>query len=189
MLAQAKMKNSKALLILGNALFMPFGEETFDAAYCIQVLHHIADKSRFTSEVYRILQRGGRCVIQSCSHEQLSTFWFYHYFPRGLERDRMRIPDFREISDLLAQAGFMNISVHPCPFEGVFRETPELYLDKRYRDGTSTFSLLTTKEIEAGCERMTQDIQSGRAAEVIAAFDRKAEHIGGRVSFIRSIKP
>jgi len=189
MLAQAKTKSSKTLLILGNAVFMPFSKEAFDAAYCIQALHHISEKNRFMSEVYRILQSGGRFVIQSCSHEQLSTFWFYHYFPKGFEIDRMRIPDFRGISDMLIQAGFKDISLHACPFEALFRETPELYLNKRYRDGASTFSLLTAQEIEEGCKRIEQDIRSGRTAEVIAAFDQKAEQIGGRVSFIRSIKP
>jgi ubiquinone/menaquinone biosynthesis C-methylase UbiE len=190
MLAQAKSK-SRAMLIRGNALFMPFYEKVFDAAYCIQVLHHILDKSRFINEVYRVLKREGRFVIQSCSHDQLKTFWQYHYFPTALEIDKKRIPDFREIADMLAQAGFKNISIHTCPFEVVFRnrKEPELFLDKRYRDGWSVFSLLSSQEIEEGCEKIKDDVRSGRAAKVVATFHQKAEQIGGHVSFIRSIKP
>jgi ubiquinone/menaquinone biosynthesis C-methylase UbiE len=189
MLAQAKNKSKKSSLILGNAVRLPFISESFDAAYSIQILHHILCKDKLMEEVYRTLKSEGRFVIQSCSHEQLSTFWFYYYFPRGLEIDRKRVPDFKEIKHLLVEAGFRNISIHPCPFEIVFKETPELYLDKRYRAGASTFSLLTAEEIEEGCRKIREDISSGRAKDVVAEYDRQALKMGGRVSFIRCIKP
>ena len=191
MLAQAKSKIRNTMLIRGDVLVMPFCEEAFGAAYCIQVLHHIPDKNRFMSEVYRVLKREGRFVIQSCSHDQLKTFWQYYYFPTALEIDKKRIPDFSEISDMLTQAGFKNLSTHTCPFEVVFRnrKEPELFLDKSFRDGWSVFSLLSSQEIEEGCERIKDDIQSAKATALVAEFDRKAEQIGGRVSFIRSIKP
>lgn len=188
MLKEAEVKTSKAGLVRGDAVFMPFEDEAFDAVYCIWALHHISDKRRFMSEVYRILKNKGRFIIQSCSHKQLETFWFYHYFPGGLEVDKKRIPDFREIQDLLVGAGFKGISIHPCRYEAVFKETPELYLDKRYRDGGSTFSLLTTEEIEEGCNRIRHDIESGRTREIVAAFDHRAQ-VMGRVSFLRAAKP
>lgn len=187
MLKEAGVKTSRVVLVRGDAVFMPFEDEAFDAVYCIQTLHHIPDKRRFMSEVYRILKNKGRFIIQSCSHKQLETFWFYHYFPRGLEVDKKRIPDFEEIQDLLIGAGFKRISIHLCPFEALFRETPELYLDKRYRDGGSTFSLLTPEEIEEGCNRIRHDTDSGRTMEIVAAFDQRAQVIG-RVSFLRATK-
>lgn len=189
MLAQARAKVPKTGLTLGDGVAMPLKDDSFQSVYCIQVLHHISDKIGLMSEVYRILHSQGRFVLQSCSHEQLSTFWFYHYFPRGLEIDRRRFPDFAELSDMILEAGFKDISIHPCPFEALFRETPELYLDKSYRDGNSTFFFLTPEEIQQGCERIKQDMNSGRAAEIVLEFDRRAERIGGRVSFIRAIKP
>ena len=189
MLAQAKAKTSRARLILGDGVAIPLQDRSFQAAYSILVLHHISHKIRLMSEVYRILRRQGRFVIQSCSHEQLSTFWFYHYFPRGLEIDRGRFPDFPEISGMLMEAGFKDIGIHPCPFEALFRETPKLYLDKNYRDGNSAFFFLTEEEIEQGCDRIKRDINSGRAAEIVQKFDRRAELEDGRVSFIAAIKP
>jgi len=189
MLTQAKAKTSRTGLILGDGVAMPLQDGSFQAAYCILVLHHISDKIRLISEVHRILRRQGRFVIQSCSHEQLSTFWFYHYFPRGLEIDRRRFPDFTELSGMLMEVGFKDISIHPCPFEALFKETPELYLDKSYRDGNSTFFFLTPEEIEQGCERIKEDVSSGRAVEIVREFDRRAERADGRVSFIKAIKP
>ena len=188
MLTQARAKTSKAKLILADGVAIPLQDRSFQTAYSILVLHHIPDKIRLMSEVYRILHRKGRFVIQSCSHEQLSTFWFYHYFPRGLQIDRKRFPDFTELSAMLMEVGFKDISIHPCPFEALFKETPELYLNKSYRDGCSTFFLLTPEEIRQGCERIKEDVSSGRAAEIVREFDRKVERTDGRVSFIRAIK-
>ncbi len=187
MLEQASRKKIAADLVRADALSMPFADSVFDAAYCIQVLHHIPDKTRFFSEVRRVLKRRGRFVIQTCSHEQLATFWEFHYFPRGLEIDRARFPDLSEISDLLLQAGFAAITTHACPFEDIFKFSPEIYLDKRHRDGQSEFSLLTPEEIEEGCQRIRDDIHAGRTQDVVAAYDEKAREIG-RVTFMRSIK-
>jgi len=189
MLTQAKAKTSRGKLILGDGVAIPLQGRSFQAAYSVLVLHHISDKIRLMSEVYRILHRKGRFVIQSCSHEQLSTFWFYHYFPRGLEIDRKRFPGFTELSGMLIEVGFKDVSIHPCPFEALFKETPELYLDRSYRDGNSTFFFLTSEEIRQGCERIKKDVSSGRAVEIVREFDRRAERTDGRVSFIRAIKP
>ena len=89
---------------------------------------------------------------------------------------------------MLMEASFKDISIHPCPFEALFKETPELYLDKSYRDGCSTFFFLTPEEIEQGCERIKRDMNSGRAAEIVREFDRRVERTDGRVPFIRAIK-
>ena len=83
------------------------------------------------------------------------------------------------------RAAFRDVGVHPCPFEALFKFTPEIYLDKRCRDGQSEFSLLTAEEIEEGCQRIRDDMRSGKTEEVVAAYDKRAESIG-RVSFITS---
>lgn len=189
MLSQARAKAWDAGLVRADARFMPFSSRAFSAAYCIQALHHIPDKWQFISELYRILKPGGRFAVESCSHEQLATFCCYHYFPRALEIDRQRIPDLRRIAELLSAAGFCDITIHVCPLEDGFRDAPADYLDRRVRDGSSTFALLTAADIKEGCERIQQDIRSGRAAEIEAEAWLEAERIGGRVSFVRAVKP
>ncbi|MFC1735472.1 class I SAM-dependent methyltransferase [Candidatus Hydrogenedentota bacterium] len=184
--AQSKVRNAD--LIRADAVLIPFHNSVFDAVYCVQVLHHIRDKSAFASETLRILKPGGRLVIQSCSHEQLSTFCFYHYFPRGLKVDRLRMPDIGVISDLLSAAGFDDITIQPCAIDDAVKDAPEDYLDKRNRDGDSTFHFLTTTEIEDGCKRIRRDIQSGKANRVAEELRERAEEIGGQVSFVRAVK-
>ncbi len=126
--------------------------------------------------------------MQSCSHEQLLTFWEYRYFPTSLDLDRKRIPDLSWIIKTLSRIGFVHVSVHPCPFESFGEEQPERLLKKEYRDGFSVFSLLDEQEIEEGCKRIRKDIRSGKVREIVQAFDRKAEKIS-RVSFVQCLKP
>ncbi len=189
MLAQAKAKGINAELVHGDACSLPFEEEVFDAAYCIQVFHHIRDTERqkFLVEAHRVLKSEGRFAMQSCSHEQLLTFWEYHYFPTSLDLDRKRIPDVPAIIDMLSRTGFVDITVHPCPFEGFGRGKPERLLKKEHRDGLSTFALLSEQEIKEGCQKIRNDVRSGKARKIVEAFDRKAEQVG-RVSFIRCLK-
>lgn len=188
MLTQARSKDPNAMLIQANATFMPFLGEAFDAVYCVQAFHHISDRGAFLSEASRLLRNGGRFVIESCSHEQLSTFSCYHYFPRGLDIDRLRIPDLDEILNLLSTAGFRDVAAHSCPIDDAVRDAPEDYLDERNRDGNSTFPFLETEEIEEGCKRIRQDMQSGKTAVIVSQLRRKAEQIGGQISFVRAVK-
>ena len=188
MLAKVRAKVADAVLVEGDASLMPFSAESFDAAYCIQVFHHISNKAKFLQEVYRILRNNGRFVIQTCSHEQLATFVVSHYFPEGFEFERKRIPRIEEISTLLTEAGFCSIDICPCPFDGLSTESAEAYLDKRYRDGLSTFSYLTPKDIEQGCERIRQDLVSGEAIRALKKLRQTTERIGGQVTFIKSTK-
>ena len=188
MLAKVRTKVTDAVLVEGDASLMPFSGKSFDAAYCIQVVHHISDKTKFLQEVYRILRSNGRFVIQTCSHEQLATFVASHYFPEGFEFERKRFPRIEEISALLTEVGFSDIDICPCPFDGLSTESPEVYLNKRYRDGLSTFSYLRPKDIEQGCDRIRQDLVSGEAIRVVNKLRQTTERIGGQVTFMKSAK-
>lgn len=44
MLAEAKAKTFRAGLILGDGVAIPLQDRSFQATYCIQVLHHMFDK-------------------------------------------------------------------------------------------------------------------------------------------------
>jgi SAM-dependent methyltransferase len=48
---------------VGNALAMPFDDETFDGAYSMFVSMNIADRARFYREICRVLKPGGWLVL------------------------------------------------------------------------------------------------------------------------------
>lgn len=180
MLERARAKFPGIHFVKGDITSLPFSSEIFDGALAIQVLHHIKGKELFVREAYRVLRKGACLAIDSCSHQQLRTFWLYHYFPKGLDLDLARIPDCDEIASLLEKAGFSNVSIEISYTDiAVEHEKPEHYLDKNYRDGQSTFCLLTEEDIELGCRKIREGIASGAIESVIRQFETKEMKAGG----------
>jgi ubiquinone/menaquinone biosynthesis C-methylase UbiE len=131
MVEQARAKFPKLQFICGGVTSLPFESSTFDGAFAIQVLHHVKEKEAFLKEAYRVLRKGARFIIHACSHRQMRAFWFYRYFPRGLEVDLERMPDSEEIARMLDRAGFSDIGIEICYHDVVVAdETPERYLDR-----------------------------------------------------------
>ena len=180
MLKRARAKRSDLLLVCGDVTSLPFKSGTFDAAFAVQVLHHVKDRMRFLKEAHRILRKGARLAIDSCSHQQMRTFWLYYYFPKGLGLDLARIPDTYEISWLLGKAGFCDVTSEVSYTDiASEHEKPEHHLDRNYRDGQSTFHLLSEKDIESGCRKLREDIESGIVESIIREFEEKEKEVGG----------
>lgn len=59
----AKRDQKQAWLCQGDALNLPYGESTFDAATIAYGLRNLADYKRGLAEVCRVLKTGGRLVI------------------------------------------------------------------------------------------------------------------------------
>jgi ubiquinone/menaquinone biosynthesis C-methylase UbiE len=55
----------------GDATALAFPAESFDFAYALNVLHHIAEYPRALAEMHRVLKPGGRLYIQDLSREFL----------------------------------------------------------------------------------------------------------------------
>jgi SAM-dependent methyltransferase len=62
---------------VGNALALPFPDETFDAVWSNGVLHATGDTRRAIAEVRRVLKPGGRAVI-SHFYRRPSWMWIVH---------------------------------------------------------------------------------------------------------------
>lgn len=174
MLEHARVKFADLSLVCGDVTSLPFSSETFDGAFAIQVLHHVKEKELFLAEAYRVLRKGASTAIHACSHQQMRAFWFYHYFPRGLEVDLARMPDSKDIVLLLTRVGFSDTGIEICYRDVVVAdETPERYLDRNYRDSISTFAFLTEEDIELGCEKIRKDIASGAIQSVVRESEVK----------------
>jgi ubiquinone/menaquinone biosynthesis C-methylase UbiE len=59
---------------VGDALDLPFPDESFDAVWANGVLHHTGDTPRAVAEVWRVLKPGGRAII---SHFYRKPSWMY----------------------------------------------------------------------------------------------------------------
>ncbi len=180
MIEQARAKFPVLRFLCGDVTNLPFDSQTFDGAFAIQALHHVKKKEVFLSEAHRVLRKGAYIAIHSCSHKQMRSSWYYHYFPKGLEVDLARIPDSGEIASLLERAGFSNIGIEICYTDvGVAYETPERYLDRNYRESISTFAFLKKEDIESGCEKLLHDIASGVAKKIVRKAEANVARVGG----------
>lgn len=172
----------------------PFDEGTFAAAVAMLSLHHLAELAAACGEVGRVLDPArGRFVIFTSTPEQMRHYWLNRYFPTLMRRSIARMPDPGRVEAALEAAGLRRIETEPYAvrpdladrflYSGKHR--PELYLDARFRAGSSSFaSLAEPAELERGLDRLARDIRSGRIAEIVA----ESEHSGGDYLFIRAAR-
>lgn len=59
--------------VVGRAENIPFGAETFDAVVCTQVLEHLAEPQKAVSEIYRVLKKGGHCLLTAPQINELHS--------------------------------------------------------------------------------------------------------------------
>ena len=180
MITRASVKFPELLLINGAVTHLPLKPDIFDGLFSIQVLHHVENKALFFSEAYRVLKNGSWMAVDSASHKQLETFWVYHYFSEGLNIDKARIPDTRQIVEFMQVTGFVNVGIVTSYTNvEIHHKNPERYLEKEFRDGQSTFHLMTEEEIEIGCNKLKRDVASGEINSIVQEFERKEREVGG----------
>lgn len=77
---------------------LPFGDATFDAVTCADVIYHLEDDLAALRELQRVLKPGGRLVLNVPAHAWL---WSYHDEAVGGRRRY----EMRGVRELLRQAG------------------------------------------------------------------------------------
>lgn len=80
-------KRLKRADIIGDALSLPFADNTFDTVLSTEVLEHVTDPQRMLSEIFRVLKHNGNLILTT------PLFWplheephdYYRYTPYGLK--------------------------------------------------------------------------------------------------------
>lgn len=168
MLEQAEAKGLETLL--ASAEQLPLGDQSFDAALMVSMLHHTDDPAAAIAEARRILRPGGRLAIKMFTREDVKDLWLNDYFPStrswmdethppvsefqhqlpGAEISRLRLTDLSDAS-MAALAGH-----------------PRLLLEERWRRQTSYFERLErdhSDELSAGLQRLADDLDKGRVPD------------------------
>ena len=128
----AKNKVTNCLFHKGNAMSIPYPDQTFDAAVSIGSIKHWPSPSRGLREIYRVLKQGGCFIIsetdRDVSDQELEEFisrfqvWF---LPDRLLLWGLRHVIFgqsfseKELAEMVAQAGFTDLKstrVGQCPY-------------------------------------------------------------------------
>jgi SAM-dependent methyltransferase len=157
MLAQ---RTSDAPRVRAVSETLPFGDDTFEAAMAVLTVHHWSDWRRGLSELGRVARR---VVVLTFDTDAEPPFWLFDYFPRILERDRLRMPPIGEVCALLNARATPLPVPHDCTdgFLGAYWRTPARYLDERIRSAMSGFAMLSEEELAQGLRRLESDLVSG----------------------------
>lgn len=78
--------NYAGLDAVSDLVDLPFGQDTFDAAVCTQVLEHVPQPGRVLGEIARVLKPGGRLYLSAPQswHQHQKPYDFYRYTSFGL---------------------------------------------------------------------------------------------------------
>lgn len=177
MLRAARAKAPALPLCLADAGRLPFPGGSFDGAICCLAIHHFDALEAPFAEIGRVV-KSGRFVIFTSTPEQTGGYWLKHYFPAMIAAAAAVMPPLEAIEAALAQAGFRVLpyetwDVPPdlCDhFMYSGKHRPHLYLEQKYRGGSSGFRRFATAvEFASGLARLKEDISTGRIESVIRA--------------------
>lgn len=100
-----------AVAVQGDALALPFADETFDRVICSEVLEHIPHDVEAMAELARVLRRGGTMAVTVPRRGPERINWAlskeYHEVPGG----HIRIYSRRILEERLASVG-LRVSAH-----------------------------------------------------------------------------
>ncbi|MDG1401832.1 MAG: hypothetical protein P8R45_13895, partial [Candidatus Binatia bacterium] len=125
---------------------------------------------------------GGMIVINSCSHVQLrSGFWFYQLIPNAIERICRRTCDPTVIAELLQAVGFSQTR-HAVDPQIVMQDasyfSAQGVFDPNWRSGDSIWALATPDELQAALEEAAQLGEAGELDSFMRHHDAKRQSVG-----------
>jgi len=173
MIGRARAAASDARLVRARAEALPWRAATFDRVYCVNALHHFADRTAFFAEARRILKPGGGLLtIGKDPHADRDGWWVYDYFPETLAIDRQRFARVRTLRGELALAGFAWTESFACDrIESQIPAADALTTGIVDRAYTSQLTVLSDDEFAAGVARIREaNAAAGGALQLAADF-------------------
>jgi ubiquinone/menaquinone biosynthesis C-methylase UbiE len=156
MLDQAKGRPAPLRLSRGDAIHLPYQDNSFDLVYCVDAIHHFSDQPAFIAESFSVLSPGGAlAVLGSDPHSGVNTWYVYDYFQGVLETDLRRFPSGSTILAWMQAEGFQNVTSKQV------EHISEIYLGKDVlnnpflrKNSCSQLALLSEEAYQAGLEKI-----------------------------------
>ena len=182
MLKVANLKSHAIDWQNGKSEEIPFEDCFFDGAMATLTIHHWSSLKLGFDELFRVLTHEGKLVIFTSTPKQMEGYWLNHYFPKMLKDSMIQMPQLDIVRKYLKESGFEITSTESYfvkpDLKDLFlyagKHNPSLYLDKRVRQGISSFSSLAhADEIIHGLNNLQKDITSGKIRDVIFNYQNE----------------
>jgi ubiquinone/menaquinone biosynthesis C-methylase UbiE len=111
MLNVARRNNSGANILEARVQQLPFPDESFDAAICIEVLRYVPDWTSCIGEIARVLRPGGLCLITVSPRLSLNGYWLLNWIDSivsipTLQHLKQFFTSSRQLRRVISAAGF-----------------------------------------------------------------------------------
>jgi SAM-dependent methyltransferase len=171
MLEQAKGRSAPLRLSRGDAVHLPYGDNSFDLVYCVDAIHHFGNQPTFIAEAFRVLHPDGAlAVLGSDPHSGDDSWYVYEYFQGVQETDLQRFPSGDAILAWMQKEGFHNMTFK------VVEHISDIYLGKDVLDNPflvkhscSQLALLNDDGYQAGIRNIREAIANAemRSEEIV----------------------
>ena len=198
MLGRAQVKfaaTSNVHMDHGSLLSLPYEDNFFDGIMCNQVIHHLDAQATedfpniqtLLTAFYRVLRVGGVIILNMCSRQQLlDGYWWAELIPKAVDQMSTRIPSIERTVQMLEDVGFqlggVIVPLHEV-LQGPSYFDPKAPLRKSFREGDSTWSLISEQELHQALEHLRTFHEEGSMKEY---FDRREQRrkLVGQTTFI-----
>lgn len=109
-----RLSARRADFVVGDALKMPFAEDTFDGVICMNAFHHMPDYRRALQEIVRILKPGCRLVMSEPGSTHAGTMLSKMMMEQCGDLEKNIFVD--EIFKLAGEVGFEEIYLKPLVY-------------------------------------------------------------------------
>ena len=192
-----KCKSMKNVEVMHGSLLekLPFEDNSVDVVIINQVLHHIAGSKKeencfaLLKEFSRVLREGGAVVINTQDPKQhIEGFWWAEIIPNAVKKlaDRLVTVEWlcKSLKSLAFRVDRVEIPSKPLMAIQFYRDTNGPF-NAEFRNGDSTWSLATEKELSEGLKwYRTTIVDKGKTEDYMIQREKIRARIGQTTSIV-----
>ncbi|MBV8691238.1 MAG: class I SAM-dependent methyltransferase [Actinobacteria bacterium] len=158
-IAEADARHDRVTYLDGRGEAIPLPDRSCDAALIYFVWHHIEDRAAAARELARVVKPGGRLLVRTNFADAMPELWWYRYFPRAREVDRMIYEPRATVYATFESAGW-DIAAHDVvDFETASSRAEDF--ERIQLRALSTFEHLDEQETKEGFAAIADALAAG----------------------------